>query len=140
VYDPAQFEPSPTDPQEGIRRLKQENSMLRQELLHLEEDYRGLQTKRLQDVSITSLLLQPALLTGGCNVVQYSFEFFYNIHTTLQKTVTHPPVCSLTSTKYVYVVVMFQTCIQGIACSDLGQISAASDQNFSWFSSVSPGV
>lgn len=75
VYDPTRFEPLPADPQECVKRLEHENSMLREELLHLEEDYRGLQTKRLQDVSITILLLQPALLSRGCYIVWYSYEF-----------------------------------------------------------------
>lgn len=56
MYDPAQFEPSIPGQKEGVERLEQENGMLREELLRLEEDYRGLQTKRLQDVSTSSSL------------------------------------------------------------------------------------
>lgn len=73
MYDPTWFEPSPADPQECVKRLRQENSMLREELLRVEEDYRGLQTKRLQDVSIRNLLHQPALLNRG------SIEFFFSV-------------------------------------------------------------
>lgn len=56
MYDPARFEPSIPGEKEGVERLKQENGMLREELLRLEEDYRGLQTKRLQDVSTNTSL------------------------------------------------------------------------------------
>jgi hypothetical protein len=56
VYDPARFEPSIPGQKEGVERLEQENGMLREELLHLEEDYRSLQTKRLQDVSTNTSL------------------------------------------------------------------------------------
>ncbi|PNF39397.1 hypothetical protein B7P43_G13217 [Cryptotermes secundus] len=52
VYDPAQFEPSIPGQKEGVERLEQENGMLREELLRLEEDYRSLQTKRLQDLNL----------------------------------------------------------------------------------------
>lgn len=51
-YDPARFEPSIPGQKEGVERLEQENVMLREELLRLEEDYRGLQTKRLQDLNL----------------------------------------------------------------------------------------
>jgi predicted nuclease with TOPRIM domain len=57
VYDPSQFEPSSPDRQEGVKKLEQENGMLREKLLHLEEDYCNLQEKRLQDVSVAILLL-----------------------------------------------------------------------------------
>ncbi|XP_069699622.1 centrosomal protein of 162 kDa [Periplaneta americana] len=49
VYDSVRPEP---EQKEGISRLEQENGMLRQEMLRLEEDYRGLQTKRLQDLNV----------------------------------------------------------------------------------------
>jgi hypothetical protein len=39
-------------------RLEQENGVLREKLLHLEEDYCSLQDKRLQDVSVALLLLK----------------------------------------------------------------------------------
>lgn len=74
AYDPTRFEPPAPDQQEGVKRLEQENGMLREELLHLEEDYRHLQTKRLQDVS-SGLLLQSALLSRGRNIVHYCPEF-----------------------------------------------------------------
>jgi predicted nuclease with TOPRIM domain len=58
VYDPSRFKPSPPDRQEDIKRLEEENGMLREKLSHLEEDYYSLQEKRLQDVSVTVLLLK----------------------------------------------------------------------------------
>ena len=42
---------SPPEYQENISKLEQENGKLRDELVHLEEEYRSLQTKRLEDVS-----------------------------------------------------------------------------------------
>lgn len=56
MYDPARFEPSIPGQKEGVEKLEQENGMLREELLRLEGDYRGLQTKRLQDVSTSTSL------------------------------------------------------------------------------------
>jgi predicted nuclease with TOPRIM domain len=56
VYDPSRFEPSSPDRQEDVKRLDHENGMLREKLLHLEEDYCSLQEKRLQDVSVVVLL------------------------------------------------------------------------------------
>jgi len=55
VYDPSRFEPYSPDRQEDVKRLEQENGMLREKLLHLEEDYCSLQEKRLQDVSVAVL-------------------------------------------------------------------------------------
>jgi predicted nuclease with TOPRIM domain len=55
VYDPSRFEPSSPDQQEDVKRLEQENGMLREKLLHLEEGYCSLQEKRLQDVSVAIL-------------------------------------------------------------------------------------
>lgn len=52
MYDPSRFEPYSPDRQEDVKRLEQENGMLREKLLHLEEDYCSLQEKRLQDVSL----------------------------------------------------------------------------------------
>jgi predicted nuclease with TOPRIM domain len=57
MYDPSRFEPSSPDRQEDVKKLEQENGMLREKLLHLEEDYCSLQEKRLQDVSVAVLLL-----------------------------------------------------------------------------------
>jgi predicted nuclease with TOPRIM domain len=58
VYDPSRFEPPSPDRQEGVKRLEQENGMLREKLLHLEEDYCSLEENRLQDVSVAVLLLK----------------------------------------------------------------------------------
>jgi hypothetical protein len=58
VYDPSRFEPSPPDQKEDMKRLEQENGILQDKLLCLEEDYRGLQEKRLQDVSVAGVLLK----------------------------------------------------------------------------------
>jgi len=58
VYVPSRFEPSSPDRQEDLKRLEQENGMLREKMLHLEEDYCSLQEKRLQDVSVAVLLLK----------------------------------------------------------------------------------
>jgi len=58
VYDPSRFEPNSPDRQEDVKRLEQENGMLREKLLHLEEDYCSLQEKRLQDVSVAVLSLK----------------------------------------------------------------------------------
>lgn len=52
MYDPSRFEPYSPDRQEDVKRLEQENDMLREKLLHLEEDYCSLQEKRLQDLNL----------------------------------------------------------------------------------------
>jgi len=72
VYDPSRFETSSPARQEDVKRLEQENGMLREKLLHLEEDYCSLQEKRLQDVSVAVLFTKNELpcfaekISTGC--------------------------------------------------------------------------
>ncbi|CAG2064489.1 unnamed protein product, partial [Timema podura] len=50
-YDPVRFQ-FPQDGEEGISALRQQNQTLRRDLLQVEEEYRRLKTKRMQDLNL----------------------------------------------------------------------------------------
>nr|CAD7259243.1 unnamed protein product [Timema shepardi] len=50
-YDPVRFQ-FPQDGEEGISALRQQNQILRRDLLQIEEEYRRLKTKRMQDLNL----------------------------------------------------------------------------------------
>nr|CAD7425759.1 unnamed protein product [Timema monikensis] len=50
-YDPVRFQ-FPQDGEEGISTLRQQNQILRRDLLQVEEEYRRLKTKRMQDLNL----------------------------------------------------------------------------------------